>query len=84
MRHVSVISGYPISTGFCGLTGYQWDPRDRGVTYKANNIFYTFSLTSFWCRCWGLNSSLAVVAEIWVVYRKRSKQVFGVVVEDFS
>ena len=32
MRHVSVISGHPISMGFCRLTGCQWDPRDRGVT----------------------------------------------------
>ena len=32
MRHVSVISGHPISTSFCRLTGYQRDPRDRGVT----------------------------------------------------
>ena len=32
MRHVSVISGHTISTGFCGLTGCQQDPRDRGVT----------------------------------------------------
>ena len=32
MRHVSVISGQPISPGFRRLTGCQWDPRDRGVT----------------------------------------------------
>ena len=32
MRHVSVISGHPISTGFRGLTGYQQDSRDKGVT----------------------------------------------------
>ena len=32
MRHVNEISGYPISIGFRGLTGCQWDPWDRGVT----------------------------------------------------
>ena len=32
MRHVSEISGHPISTGFYGLTGCQRDPWDRGVT----------------------------------------------------
>ena len=31
MRHVSVISEYPISTGFHGLMGCQRDPRDKGV-----------------------------------------------------
>ena len=30
MRHVSVISGHPICTGFRGLTGCQQDPRDMG------------------------------------------------------
>ena len=32
MRQMSVISEYPIFTGFCGLTSCQRDPRDRGVT----------------------------------------------------
>ena len=32
MGHDDVASGYPISTGFRRLTGYQRDPRDRGVT----------------------------------------------------
>ena len=32
MRHVSVISGYPISTCFRWLTGFQRDPRDKDVT----------------------------------------------------
>ena len=32
MRHVSVISGHPISTGFLGLTSCQRNPWDRGVT----------------------------------------------------
>ena len=32
MRQMSVISGYPIFTGFRGLTGCQQDPRDRGIT----------------------------------------------------
>ena len=27
-----MISGHSIFTGFCGLTGCQWDPWDRGVT----------------------------------------------------
>ena len=27
-----MISEHPISTGFHGLTGFQWDPLDRGVT----------------------------------------------------
>ena len=31
MRHVSVISGHPISIDFCGLTGYQQNPWDRGI-----------------------------------------------------
>ena len=31
MRHVSVISGHPISTGFRGLTGFQRDPLDLGL-----------------------------------------------------
>ena len=31
MRHVSVISGHPISISFHGLMGCQRDPRDRGV-----------------------------------------------------
>ena len=32
MGHDDVASSYPISTGFCRLTGCQRDPRDRGVT----------------------------------------------------
>ena len=32
LRHVSMISGHSISTGFRGLKGCQQDPRDRGVT----------------------------------------------------
>ena len=36
MRHVSMISGHPISTGFRGFTGCQRDPRDRGVSYPAD------------------------------------------------
>ena len=36
MIHVRVISGHPKSTGFCGLTGCQRDPRDRGVSYPAD------------------------------------------------
>ena len=35
MRHVSVISGHPVTTGFRELTGCQRDPRDRGVTLLA-------------------------------------------------
>ena len=31
MRQMSVISGHPISIGFCRLTGCQRDPWDRGV-----------------------------------------------------
>ena len=27
-----MISEHPISIGLCGLSGYQWEPRDRGVT----------------------------------------------------
>ena len=38
MRHVSLISGHPIFTGFCRLMGYQWDPRDRGVTHSNQRI----------------------------------------------
>ena len=30
MKHVNVISGHPISTGFHGLTGCQQDPRKLG------------------------------------------------------
>ena len=29
-----MISEHPIFTGFRGLTGCQWDPRDRGVTNR--------------------------------------------------
>ena len=32
MRQMSVISGHPIFTDFCRLTGCERDPRDRGVT----------------------------------------------------
>ena len=32
MGHDSVASGHPTPTGFFKLTGYQRDPRDRGVT----------------------------------------------------
>ena len=44
MRYVSVISGHPIFTGFRRLTGYQWDPRDRGVT-QANQRIDTIEST---------------------------------------
>ena len=40
MRHVSVMSGHPIFTGFHGLTCCQWDPRDRGVTLSAYPMKY--------------------------------------------
>ena len=43
MRHVSVISGHPLSTGFHGLTGCQRDPRNRGVSIK----FYIFLNSMF-------------------------------------
>ena len=36
MGHDDVTSGYPISTAFRRLTGYQQDPRDRGVTDVAS------------------------------------------------
>ena len=32
MRHDGVASGYPTPTGFRRFTGYQRNPRDRGVT----------------------------------------------------
>ena len=32
MGHDGVASGYSKPTGFCKLTGYQRDPRNRGVT----------------------------------------------------
>ena len=38
MRHVSVISEHSIFTGFHGLTGFQRDPRDRGVTAWYQSI----------------------------------------------
>ena len=44
MRHVSVISGYLISTGFRGLTGCQRDPRKLGR--HIINMANTFSKDS--------------------------------------
>ena len=40
MKHVSVISGHPISTGFRGLMGCQRDLQDRGITawYQSMGI----------------------------------------------
>ena len=34
MGHDDMVSGYPISTGFCRLTGYQRNPRDRGACHR--------------------------------------------------
>ena len=34
MRHVSVISGHPITISFRKLMGCQRDPRDRGVIVR--------------------------------------------------
>ena len=47
MRHVSVISGHPISTGFRRLTGCQWDPRDRGVTLSVQGVYKYIILQEF-------------------------------------
>ena len=44
MRHVSVILGHPISTGFRGLTGCQRDPQDRGATKIVLPSEYTMKL----------------------------------------
>ena len=40
MRQMSVISGHPIFIGFRRLTGYQRDPRDRGVTCTSLNLYF--------------------------------------------
>ena len=43
-----MISEHPISTGFYGLTGYQLDPRDRGVThyllFLEGNVIFVVSV----------------------------------------
>ena len=41
MGHDDVASGYPISTGFHRLMGYQLNPRDRGVTKILRNQIKT-------------------------------------------
>ena len=42
MGHDDVASGYPISTSFRRLTGYQRDPRDRGVTCMQEKYIYIY------------------------------------------
>ena len=41
MRYVSVISGYLLSTGFCGLTSCQRDHRDLGRHSLVSELRYT-------------------------------------------
>ena len=38
MRHVSVISGHPISIGFHELTSCQWDPPEIGTSHTDNPV----------------------------------------------
>ena len=47
MRHDDVASGYPISTSFRRLTGYQRDPWDRGVTNRLTDLtIYSLFITA--------------------------------------